>query len=264
MSGGDDGPQLMAQGSTEAVPASAVPTSPASEVGNVVDSEPSPASLAPPEDLSASSGRPLSSPLAIQSSAATEPASQSNWRFLKGSWPALVAGVPALVTLVALMFSLFPWLEPAPPPEVRSVTITQLVLGERNKALDDGRVANSVFFEVETVGYDAENIAVDWLVYDAVTQERLDEPEIPVRWGVIDIGTRSDRVVGEIEVPPPADHVGCVFVRVFLTPFLRAGQTPETVDSRLLLDVADTDAFDPYDPTNDRCPDSPAANSESS
>jgi hypothetical protein len=169
-----------------------------------------------------------------------------------------------LVTLVALTFSLFPWLEPAPPPDVRSVTITQLVLGERNKDLGDGRIANSIYFEVETVGYDAENIAVDWLVYDAVTQERLDEPPEPVRWGVIDIGTRSDRVVGAIEVPPPADHAGCVFVRVFLTPYQAAGQTPEPYDPRLLLDVADTAAFDPYDATNDRCPASPAANTESS
>jgi hypothetical protein len=178
-------------------------------------------------------------------------------RLVRASWPALVAAVPALVTLVALTFSLFPWLEPAPPPEVRSVTITDLALGERNKDLGDGRVANAIYFEIETVGYDAENIAVDWLVYDAETRERLDETAEPVRWGVIDIGTRSDRVVGEIEAPPPADHAGCVFVRLLLQPQLVAGETADPAQSRLLLDVADTAPFDPYDATNERCPDSP-------
>jgi hypothetical protein len=264
MSSGSDGPQVVVSGPAKRDPDAEISTRTDSLPAINGDMAEATALAARAEASAAPAEGALTPPLALQTAPTAKPARKFDWRFLKGSWPALVAGVPALVTLVALMFSLFPWLEPAPPPEVRSVTITQLVLGERNKALDDGRVANSVFFEVETVGYDAEDIAVDWLVYDAVTQERLDEPENPVRWGVIDIGTRSDRVVGEIEVPPPADHVGCVFVRVFLTPFLRAGQTPETVDSRLLLDVADTDAFDPYDPTNNRCPDSPTANSESS
>jgi hypothetical protein len=173
---------------------------------------------------------------------------------LKTSWPILLSGLPALVTLLALMFSLFPWLEPVPPPDVRGVSVSELVLGERNKDLGDGRVAHSVFFEVETVGYDAEDIAVDWLVYDAQTRERLREFSEPARWGVIDINTRSDRVVGEIDVPPPAEHSGCVFVRVVLSPATTGAIPTDPTSARLLLDVADTNPFDPFDAFNEACP----------
>lgn len=176
-----------------------------------------------------------------------------DWRGLRGTWPLFVSGLPALLTLIALAFSLFPWLEPTPPPEVRSVTITDLALWERNKELDDGRTVHTVIFEVETVGYDAEDIAVDWLVIDAVTRERLAEHTTPLRWGVIDIDTRSDRIVGEIEVAPPSNHVGCVFVRVVLQPHTVPGGTPVLAPARLMLDVADTAAFDPYDATNAAC-----------
>jgi hypothetical protein len=182
----------------------------------------------------------------------TAPSTQS----LRNSWPALVAGVPSLLTLVALAFSLFPWLEPIPPPTVRRVTITDLTLGERNTKLDDGRTANSIYFDVEIVGYDAEDIAVDWLVFNAATRERLREPAHPVRWGVIDLGTRSDRIVGEIHVPPPADFNGCVFVRVLLRPYTAPAATPTAFEaSPLLLDIADTAPFDPFDAANPSCPD---------
>jgi hypothetical protein len=191
---------------------------------------------------------------AARASAESVQAQQRDWSVLRGTLPLFISGLPALLTLIALAFSLFPWLEPAPPPEVRSVTVTDLILGERNKDLGDGRTAHAVFFEVETVGYDAEDIAVDWLLLDAATRERLAEMDTPIRWGVIDIGTRSDRVVGEIEVPPPADHAGCVFVRVLLSPHVVAGETPESPDTGLLLDVADTATFDPFDPTNASCP----------
>ena len=176
---------------------------------------------------------------------------------LRGTWPALLAGIPALLTLAALTFSLFPWLEPSAPPAVRSVTITELALGERNTHLGDGKIANSVFFDVEIVGYDADDIAVDWVVYDARTRERLRERPDATRWGVIDIGTRSDRVVGEIHVPPPADHNGCVFVRVLLQAYLETAGTPASASSgtSLLLDVANTAPFDPHDAANPVCPD---------
>jgi hypothetical protein len=196
---------------------------------------------------------------AAQAAAESVHVQQRDWSVLRGTLPLFISGLPALLTLIALAFSLFPWLEPTPPPEVRSVTITELILGERNKDLGDGRTANAIFFEVETVGYDAENIAVDWLVLDALTRERLPELDTPIRWGVIDIGTRSDRVVGEIEVPPPSNHAGCVFVRVLLRPHLVTSATPELPATGLLLDVADTAAFDPYDPTNASCPESAVA-----
>jgi hypothetical protein len=190
---------------------------------------------------------------AAQAAVESAQAQRMEWSSLRAMLPLFISGLPALLTLIALAFSLFPWLEPTPPPEVRSVTVTELILGERNKDLGDGRTANAIYFEVETVGYDAEDIAVDWLVLDAVTRERLAEVDSPIRWGVIDIGTRSDRVVGEIEVPPPANHDGCVFVRVLLRPHVVAGETPEEPDTGLLLDVADTAAFHPYDPTNASC-----------
>jgi hypothetical protein len=200
---------------------------------------------------------------AAQAAAESAQAQQRDWSVLRGTLPLFISGLPALLTLIALAFSLFPWLEPTPPPEVRSVTVTELVLGERNKELGDGRSANAIFFEVETVGYDAEDIAVDWLVLDALTRERLDEVQTPIRWGVIDIGTRSDRVVGEIEVPPPANHEGCVIVRVLLRPHVVAGETPEVPDTGLLLDVADTTPFHPYDPTNASCPEPAVAADQS-
>lgn len=196
---------------------------------------------------------------AAQVTAEAVQAQQRDWSVLRGTLPLFISGLPALLTLIALAFSLFPWLEPTPPPEVRSVTVTDLVLGERNKDLGDGRSANAIFFEVETVGYDAEDIAVDWLVLDASTRERLPEMDAPKRWGVIDIGTRSDRVVGEIDVPPPSNHTGCVFVRVLLRPHVVAEGTPELPATGLLLDVADTAPFDPFGPTNASCPESAVA-----
>ena len=190
-------------------------------------------------------------------------------RTLKGVWPVFLAGLPALVTLIALSLRLFPWLEPTPPPEVRSVTITELVFGERNRDLGDGVIANVVFFEVEAVGYnaedDADDITVDWLMFDAQTRQRLEERLTPERWGVIVFGTRSDRIMGEIIVPPPVNHVGCVFVRVQLQPFAVASERAaessegsamvESAGGDLMLDVADTPPFDPFDPTNPDCPD---------
>lgn len=44
----------------------------------------------------------------------------------KAAWPFFLSALPALVTLIALSLRLFPWLEPVPPPDVRSVTITDL------------------------------------------------------------------------------------------------------------------------------------------
>lgn len=179
---------------------------------------------------------------------------------LKGAWPFFLSALPALVTLIALSLRLFPWLEPSAPPEVRSVTITDVVFGERNRDLGDGVVANAVYFEVEAVGYNAEDaaddIAVDWLVFDAQTRQRLEEQMMPERWGVIVFGTRSDRVVGEIVIPPPANHAGCVFVRVQLQP-LAIAAAAESSGAGLMLDIADSTPFDPFDPANPDCPDEP-------
>jgi hypothetical protein len=182
--------------------------------------------------------------------------------FWRVAWPFFLSALPALVTLIALTLRLFPWLEPVAPPEARSVTITDLAFAERNRVLGDGVVANAVLFEVETLGYDAgdasDDIAVDWLVLDAATRQRLAEQPDPKRWGTIVFGTRSDRVVGEILVPPPADHAGCVFVRVRLQPLALANGTVDaTPGAELMLDVADTRPFDPHDPENSDCPDAP-------
>lgn len=182
----------------------------------------------------------------------------------KAAWPFFLSALPALVTLIALSLRLFPWLEPVPPPDVRSVTITDLAFAERNRELGDGVVANVVLFEVEAVGYNADDegddIAVDWLVFDAATRQRLAEQPDPERWGVIVFGTRSDRVVGEVVIPPPANHAGCVFVRLQLQPLaLAAGAAATGEGAGLMLDVADTPPFDPYDPMNPDCPDDPEA-----
>jgi hypothetical protein len=178
----------------------------------------------------------------------------------KVAWPFFLSALPALVTLIALSLRLFPWLEPAPPPEARSVTVSDLSLAERSRDLGDGVVANVVLFDIEAVGYNADDaaddIAVNWLVFDAATRQRLAEQPDPERWGVIVFGTRSDRVVGEIVVPPPANHAGCVFVRVQLQPLALATGAAETgVGADLMLDVADTPPFDPFDPANPECPD---------
>src|SRR4051812_6956960 len=110
---------------------------------------------------------------------------RSVWQTLRASWPALISAIPALVTLVALSFSLFPWLEPTPPPTVRGARVSDLSLGERNVDLGDGRVTNAIDFAVEISGYDADDISVDWLVLDAQTRERLQEPEQSGHWGTI-------------------------------------------------------------------------------
>ena len=266
MTGGIDGQKTEPRVHSERDPKSfASPASIVENDGDVTSAGPD----REPQQTGITTSRESTAAAATRAAEAAQAATESaraqriEWSSLRAMLPLFISGLPALLTLIALAFSLFPWLEPTPPPEVRSVTVTELILGERNKDLGDGRIANAIYFEVETVGYDAENIAVDWLVLDAMTRERLAEVDSPIRWGVIDIGTRSDRVVGEIEVPPPASHDGCVFVRVLLRPHVVAGETPEEPATGLLLDVADTAAFHPYDPTNASCPEPAVAADQS-
>jgi hypothetical protein len=174
---------------------------------------------------------------------------------LKGAWPVLIAAMSALATFLGLTFRLFPGLEPTPPTQVRSVTVTDLGIGERARDLGDGRAANAIYFALESVGYTANDIAVDWLIFDALTKKRISEWPTLEPWGVINFETTSDRLVGEIVVPPPADHTGCVFVRVLVrTAAVASGASDQTIPA-WLLDLADTDAFDPIDPQNPDCPD---------
>ncbi len=73
---------------------------------------------------------------------------------------------------------------------------------------------------------------------------------------MIDLSTQSDRIVGEIYVTPPADYNGCVFVRVLLRSHMATVGTPDARNGlALLLDIADTAPFDPFDATNPSCPD---------
>jgi hypothetical protein len=201
--------------------------------------------------ISSSAGAPIAEP-----SVPAAPVEPSPLRhFLKGAWPLLLMGLPAWVTLLGLTFRLFPGLQPVASPPVHSVTVTDLGLAERDRDLGDGRVANAVVFGVETADYVAGDIAVDWLVLDAQTKRHLPESPSPERWGVIDVDTESDRVMGEIIIAPPADHPGCVLVRVFLQPAAALSAPGDERTGRLLLDVADTAAFDPIDPFNPACPD---------
>jgi hypothetical protein len=184
---------------------------------------------------------------------------------LSGSWGvvlAVLAVVPGIVAFLGLVFALFPSLKPPPPTEVRSIAVTRLALGERNRDLSDvpgdDRVANVVFFEVESTGYVADDLAVYWLVLDAQSRERVDEKPLSARWArTIDFNTQSDRVVGTINVPPPSDHPGCVFVRVLVQANALSGGDEPTEDLPL-LDAADSPPFDPNDIENPSCPDAPA------
>jgi hypothetical protein len=165
-------------------------------------------------------------------------------------WGLVKAVPPSILAFLSLwLFVFFPWLRPWEPPVERRIAISDLVLGERDKDLGDGRIANAIFFEVEALGYDADDVAVDWLTFDVQTRRRLEEMPTSERWGIIDFDTRSDRVIGEIDVPPPVDHPGCVFVRVLLRP------VTASVNAAAMLDAADTPAFDPSDAMNPACAD---------
>jgi hypothetical protein len=186
---------------------------------------------------------PLSSPQADQVLA-----------FLKHAWPVLLAAIPALATFLGLAFRLFPSIAPIPPPEERRVMVTELGLGERDRDLGDGVIVDVVYFTVELVGYTADDVAVDWLLFDAASRTRIGEAEAATPWDVIDAETAADRVVGELAFPPPDGHPGCIFVRIVLA--WAAAPIPAAGQPRLLLDVADSDPFDPTDPLNMDCPDS--------
>jgi hypothetical protein len=220
--------------------------------GSMADASSDAATKARPKTSSSATGASITEPNVPDAPTDSRPIR----RFLKGAWPLLLVGLPAWVTLLGLTFGLFPGPEPVTSPPVRSVAVTDLGLAERDRDLGDGRVANAVVFAVETAGDVADDIAVDWLVLDSQTKRHLPESPSPERWGVIDVDTETDRVVGEIIIAPPADHPGCVVVRVFLQPAAAVSAAADESTGRLLLDVADTTAFDPIDPFNPACPDS--------
>ncbi len=169
-------------------------------------------------------------------------------------WGLFQAVPTAILAFLSLwIFVFFPWLRPWEPPVERRISINELALAERDKDLGDGRLVNAVYFVVEAYGYDGDPVSVDWLLYDVQTRQRLAEMQVPRRWGVIDFSTRSDAVMGEIEVPPPENHPGCVFVRIFLHP------NSPNANTAAILDAADTAAFDPIDATNPQCPDATPA-----
>jgi hypothetical protein len=189
----------------------------------------------------ASDGRP----------AGNAPAAET-WRsVLKGAWPVFLAGLPALVTLAALTFDLFPSLRPVVPPEVRRVEVTEAAVVERNRTLPDEEVT-VVFFAVEAVGYDADAITVATLWMDAATLERVEADLVP--HGVLTTNTRTDRVVGWLDVPYPyelpASSSGCLFLRVLLYPTSGEGEGRDATEppdrAPFLLAYADTEPFDPY------------------
>jgi hypothetical protein len=169
--------------------------------------------------------------------------------YFKSAWPVFLAGLPALVTLVALTFDLFPALRPVTPPEVRRVQVSNAAVVERQRTQPDGEVVNVVFFDVEAVGYDADGIEVATLWIDEATRRRI-EPDLQ-RHGILTTNTRTDRVVGWVDVPYPfalpPDSSGCLFVRVLLYVAPEEGEAEAIDRAPYLLDYADTTPFDPYD-----------------
>lgn len=167
----------------------------------------------------------------------------------------ITAALPALATFFGIVFDLFPALTPEAPIEVRGVTVGEVSLAERNSDRGDGRWVNVVLFEIEAVGYDADTIAYTTLTLDAATRERL--PEQGEESGVLDLDTRTDRVVIRLDVPPPGTSPGCVVLRVLLFPGagVEGGLLTQPDAMPFLLDYADTAPFDPYDPS---CPDGAA------
>lgn len=167
---------------------------------------------------------------------------------------AIVGMLSAFGTFLGIAFNLFPSLKPEEPVQIRGVAITAVTIGE-HKLLADQRLANEVLFEVEAVGYDAEEIAAAWVTINAATHERLEQT--PWSWGRFDFDTRADRVIGRIDAPPPLRSPGCVYVRVLLFPAPGAGTdgapTPSS-EPNWLLAFGDSTPFDPYDRANPSCP----------
>lgn len=171
-----------------------------------------------------------------------------------------VAGVPffatltgILLTLVNVLFILRPEWKPE-VTQVREVTVTDLKVAERGRVGEDGVRGNTIFYDISAIGYDADDITVAWLALDAETLLR--SAERPTGASTVKFDTGTDRIAGQINVPIPADPVGCIVVRVFALPVnsFESDGEPVPEGQWLLYDVADTPAFDPLDPTNPRCP----------
>lgn len=184
-------------------------------------------------------------------------------------WPDYLANVgsvlaklaPTLLTLATLYFLFFPKIEALAPPELRSVTLSNVELGRR--VLDPGQVRTELLFTLEAVGYEANEIGAAWERFDAVTLESLDHGQ-PTGWGRrFNFETRNDRAVGRMVVPLPVvlPSTRCLFVRVmvFVAP-QRQGDAASaqkgfsTPEPDWVLDYADTAPFDPYEPSNPDCP----------
>lgn len=191
-------------------------------------------------------------------------------------WTLIKAVPPSVLGFLSLWIFVFaPWLRPWEPPVERHISIADLVVGERDKIGEDGVVVNTVYVVIDAVGYDADDVDLFWLELDQQGQYRLDETSDAQLAQTLDFNTRTDRALGEIDVPVPVDHPGCIFVRVML----RVRPPDDRSTSRLdaagdaigdgmrwlldlsvpeprepaLLDVADTAPFDPNDPSNNGC-----------
>src|SRR5215218_6866338 len=90
----------------------------------------------------------------------------SFWRSgLEGAWPVFLGLLPALATLLSLIFVIRPSWRPVEPPQARGVEIKDVVLAERQRTLADGEEVTVVYYDVEAVGYDADKIVVatEWI-----------------------------------------------------------------------------------------------------
>jgi hypothetical protein len=174
--------------------------------------------------------------------------------FLTSSWAVILAAIGGATAAVTLLFQLFPGLVPDPPPPERRVEISRASVAERQRITETGIVVDVVYFEVEAIGHEDNEIAVATLWIDAETGQRL-EPDWQMHGRVSPATTLTEHVAIWFPVTYPFSlprgSSGCVFLRIAVYEWVSEGTPPARVGDpdSLLLAVADTEPIALFDPT---------------
>jgi hypothetical protein len=157
--------------------------------------------------------------------------------------------VTAVSTLLGTLFIVFPELKREPPPAL-GATLGSVALEERRVLVGD-EVANLISYEIEFVGYKKKRASIQYAVFDAIRQRRIDPPVSgdPAAAKYLEVEpiipeAPNDRASANFLVPLPSGAAQCVFVRVYVF---------EEDDAVTRLDYADTPPFDTHLATNAAC-----------
>jgi hypothetical protein len=141
--------------------------------------------------------------------------------FLKLLGVALLAGLPALATLLGIVLDWFPALRPDPPPAALGATLSEIALEERAVRMENDQPVSVlvVSFDLEFTGYKGDYGYVNWALIDPSTQKRIPprDWEFPPRGDdtVVAPEAPNDRLSEFVEIPLPKSG-RCVNVRIYV------------------------------------------------